>query len=227
MQRFLSRLAIKLNRKFSLTKAWPTASSTARVLISSSTPLSRQPAKRPGSPYGSASNQAMSASRTTDRIITIAPVRAAIRTTSSQASSKIISSSMPKSFATSASRHLLIQPLRHLPSPYPERLSPAAPWLPSPQMNLWFALKSGLLRRRQAKCASRSLPTPSVTRCVACLPPTWSRRWPSQDVYTWSGQDPEGLFPSILGHEAGAIVEALGPGVTSLKVGDHVVPGSS
>eukprot|EP00613_Pedinella_sp_CCMP2098_P053104 CAMPEP_0171897532 /NCGR_PEP_ID=MMETSP0992-20121227/48191_1 /TAXON_ID=483369 /ORGANISM="non described non described, Strain CCMP2098" /LENGTH=699 /DNA_ID=CAMNT_0012525677 /DNA_START=13 /DNA_END=2112 /DNA_ORIENTATION=- len=45
------------------------------------------------------------------------------------------------------------------------------------------------------------------------------------DVYTWSGQDPEGLFPSILGHEAGAFVESVGPGVTSLKVGDHVVPG--
>lgn len=45
------------------------------------------------------------------------------------------------------------------------------------------------------------------------------------DIYTWSGQDPEGLFPSILGHEAGAIVEAVGPGVTSLQVGDHVVPG--
>ena len=45
------------------------------------------------------------------------------------------------------------------------------------------------------------------------------------DVYTWSGQDPEGLFPSILGHEAGAIVEAVGDGVTSLAVGDHVVPG--
>jgi S-(hydroxymethyl)glutathione dehydrogenase/alcohol dehydrogenase len=38
------------------------------------------------------------------------------------------------------------------------------------------------------------------------------------DVYTWGGQDPEGLFPSILGHEAGAVVEAVGPGVTSLKV---------
>ena len=45
------------------------------------------------------------------------------------------------------------------------------------------------------------------------------------DVYTWSGQDPEGLFPSILGHEAGAIVEAVGEGVTSLAVGDHIVPG--
>ena len=45
------------------------------------------------------------------------------------------------------------------------------------------------------------------------------------DVYTWSGQDPEGLFPSILGHEAGAVVEAVGEGVTSLAVGDHIVPG--
>jgi len=45
------------------------------------------------------------------------------------------------------------------------------------------------------------------------------------DIYTQSGQDPEGLFPSILGHEAGAIVVDVGPGVTSLKVGDHVVPG--
>ena len=45
------------------------------------------------------------------------------------------------------------------------------------------------------------------------------------DVYTLSGQDPEGLFPSILGHEAGAIVEAIGEGVTSVAVGDKVVPG--
>ena len=42
------------------------------------------------------------------------------------------------------------------------------------------------------------------------------------DIYTLSGQDPEGLFPSILGHEAGAIVESVGPGVTSVKPGDHV-----
>ena len=45
------------------------------------------------------------------------------------------------------------------------------------------------------------------------------------DVYTLSGQDPEGLFPSILGHEATAIVEAVGPGVASVAVGDMVVPG--
>jgi len=40
-----------------------------------------------------------------------------------------------------------------------------------------------------------------------------------------SGSDPEGLFPSILGHEAGAIVESVGEGVMSVKPGDHVVPG--
>jgi len=45
------------------------------------------------------------------------------------------------------------------------------------------------------------------------------------DIYTLSGADPEGLSPSILGHEAGAIVEAIGEGVTSVAVGDHVVPG--
>mgnify|MGYP001812771219 CR=1 FL=1 len=44
------------------------------------------------------------------------------------------------------------------------------------------------------------------------------------DAYTLSGADPEGLFPSILGHEGGGIVEEVGPGVTSLAVGDHVIP---
>ncbi len=43
-------------------------------------------------------------------------------------------------------------------------------------------------------------------------------------VYTLSGQDPEGLFPCILGHEAGAIVESVGPGVTSVKPGMYVIP---
>lgn len=44
------------------------------------------------------------------------------------------------------------------------------------------------------------------------------------DAFTLSGADPEGLFPSILGHEGGAIVEQLGEGVTSVAVGDHVIP---
>ncbi|CAB9499457.1 Alcohol dehydrogenase class-3 [Seminavis robusta] len=44
------------------------------------------------------------------------------------------------------------------------------------------------------------------------------------DIYTLDGQDPEGLFPCILGHEAGCIVESVGQGVTSVKVGDKVIP---
>jgi S-(hydroxymethyl)glutathione dehydrogenase/alcohol dehydrogenase len=44
------------------------------------------------------------------------------------------------------------------------------------------------------------------------------------DAFTLSGADPEGLFPAILGHEGGGIVEELGAGVKSLKIGDHVIP---
>jgi S-(hydroxymethyl)glutathione dehydrogenase/alcohol dehydrogenase len=44
------------------------------------------------------------------------------------------------------------------------------------------------------------------------------------DAFTLSGDDPEGLFPAILGHEGGGIVEEVGPGVTSLAAGDHVIP---
>lgn len=44
------------------------------------------------------------------------------------------------------------------------------------------------------------------------------------DAFTLSGDDPEGIFPVILGHEGGGIVEAVGEGVTSLEVGDHVIP---
>lgn len=44
------------------------------------------------------------------------------------------------------------------------------------------------------------------------------------DVYTLSGQDPEGKFPCILGHEGAGIVESVGEGVTSVQPGDHVVP---
>jgi len=44
------------------------------------------------------------------------------------------------------------------------------------------------------------------------------------DLYTLSGSDPEGIFPSILGHEGSGIVESVGEGVTSCKVGDYVVP---
>ena len=44
------------------------------------------------------------------------------------------------------------------------------------------------------------------------------------DAFTLSGADPEGIFPAILGHEGGGIVEEVGPGVTSVAVGDHVIP---
>jgi len=44
------------------------------------------------------------------------------------------------------------------------------------------------------------------------------------DEFTRSGDDPEGLFPAILGHEGAGVVVDVGPGVTSLKKGDHVIP---
>ena len=44
------------------------------------------------------------------------------------------------------------------------------------------------------------------------------------DAYTLSGGDPEGLFPSILGHEGAGIVREVGNGVDTLQVGDHVIP---
>ncbi|WBS02902.1 S-(hydroxymethyl)glutathione dehydrogenase/class III alcohol dehydrogenase [Pseudoduganella sp. SL102] len=44
------------------------------------------------------------------------------------------------------------------------------------------------------------------------------------DYYTLSGADPEGLFPAILGHEGAGVVLETGPGVTSVRAGDHVIP---
>merc|ERR1719193_645460 len=44
------------------------------------------------------------------------------------------------------------------------------------------------------------------------------------DIYTLDGHDPEGLFPCVLGHEAAAVVESIGEGVTSVKPGDVVIP---
>jgi len=44
------------------------------------------------------------------------------------------------------------------------------------------------------------------------------------DAYTLSGDDPEGLFPAVLGHEGAGIVVEVGEGVTSVGPGDHVIP---
>ncbi len=44
------------------------------------------------------------------------------------------------------------------------------------------------------------------------------------DAFTLSGGDPEGIFPSVLGHEGAGVVVETGPGVSSLKAGDHVIP---
>eukprot|EP00177_Eucheuma_denticulatum_P000549 GFKZ01000983.1.p1 GENE.GFKZ01000983.1~~GFKZ01000983.1.p1 ORF type:complete len:287 (+),score=26.42 GFKZ01000983.1:169-1029(+) len=44
------------------------------------------------------------------------------------------------------------------------------------------------------------------------------------DAYTLGGNDPEGVFPVILGHEGSGVVESVGEGVTNVQVGDHVLP---
>src|ERR1700753_651943 len=44
------------------------------------------------------------------------------------------------------------------------------------------------------------------------------------DEFTRSGADPEGLFPAIFGHEGAGVVVDVGPGVTTLKKGEHVIP---
>ncbi len=44
------------------------------------------------------------------------------------------------------------------------------------------------------------------------------------DEFTRSGGDPEGLFPAILGHEGAGVVVDVGPGVTTVRPGDHVIP---
>lgn len=63
----------------------------------------------------------------------------------------------------------------------------------------------------------------SIQLAPPCIHPP-IHHLPLLAVYTLSGEDPEGLFPCILGHEAGAIVESVGEGVTSVKPGDYVIP---
>jgi S-(hydroxymethyl)glutathione dehydrogenase/alcohol dehydrogenase len=70
------------------------------------------------------------------------------------------------------------------------------------------------------KCGSRSTTLASATQ--VCNPRD-SAGADYKDAFTLSGKDPEGDFPVILGHEGAGIVESIGEGVTSVKVGDHVV----
>lgn len=79
---------------------------------------------------------------------------------------------------------------------------------------------------------ARAAKAPLVEEEITVMPPkagevrvkVMSNALCHTDIYTLDGHDPEGLFPCILGHEAGCVVESVGEGVTSVKVGDHVVP---
>ena len=72
----------------------------------------------------------------------------------------------------------------------------------------WRSSRSMSRRRAPARCSSAS---PHTGVCHT-------------DAFTLSGDDPEGVFPSVLGHEGGGIVVEVGEGVTSVKPGDHVIP---
>ena len=67
----------------------------------------------------------------------------------------------------------------------------------------------------------------SVSQClphVMLSPQIISNALCHTDIYTLDGHDPEGLFPCVLGHEAAAMVESVGDGVTSVRTGDVVIP---
>src|SRR5213080_3983798 len=76
---------------------------------------------------------------------------------------------------------------------------------------------------------STTIPAPSCPRIAGNRPSgspperVNSSVWHTPE-FTRSGGDPEGLFPAILGHEGAGIVVDVGPGVTSVKKGDHVIP---
>lgn len=69
----------------------------------------------------------------------------------------------------------------------------------------------------------RRLPHRCVCVCVCASVMAHATNRPPKDAYTLSGKDPEGAFPIVLGHEGAGFVESIGEGVTSCKVGDHVV----
>lgn len=80
------------------------------------------------------------------------------------------------------------------------------------------------LRLEPVRCAFKSTTLVSVTPVSPAhksIAETF--RLTTLDAYTLSGKDPEGAFPVVLGHEGAGVVESVGEGVTSVKVGDYVV----
>jgi S-(hydroxymethyl)glutathione dehydrogenase/alcohol dehydrogenase len=75
--------------------------------------------------------------------------------------------------------------------------------------------------RRPLEIAEIDLEGPRQGECLVRLAATGVCH---TDAYTLSGRDPEGLFPVVLGHEGAGVVEEVGPGVTSVAPGDHVIP---
>jgi hypothetical protein len=90
-----------------------------------------------------------------------------------------------------------------------------------------FVTRKHSLSAKSAPNHSLTFPTIHLSQssctCPQCVSRNPSYRFHS-DAYTLSGKDPEGAFPSILGHEGGGIVESIGEGVKNVKVGDHVIP---
>jgi S-(hydroxymethyl)glutathione dehydrogenase/alcohol dehydrogenase len=75
--------------------------------------------------------------------------------------------------------------------------------------------------RRPLEIAEIDLEGPRQGECLVRLAATGVCH---TDAYTLSGRDPEGLFPVVLGHEGAGVVEEVGPGVTSVAPGEHVIP---
>jgi len=75
--------------------------------------------------------------------------------------------------------------------------------------------------RRPLEVEDVELEGPKAGECLVRLAATGVCH---TDAYTMSGRDPSGLFPTVLGHEGAGVVEEVGPGVSSLEAGDHVIP---